>query len=761
MHGASTLFRRYACASLVALLAATSSARAQQSQAHIGYVFPAGGSRGSTTQVKVGGQGLANVRGAHICGTGVQAEFVEYVKPLSQRDFNLLRDKLKELLDRKAAATQPWTDDDDKTLDETRRKLANPPKKPPNPAIDELAILKVTIDAKAEPGPRELRLQTPAGLTNPLVFCVSTLPEFQEAETNEDPTIRKPDNPRRFRERPPQDDADNGAEPTVTLPVVINGQIMPGDVDRYHFKARKGQNLVIAASAQDLIPYLPDAVPGWFQATLALLDTKGKELAYCDDYRFNPDPVIFYQVPRDGEYVVEIRDSVYRGREDFVYRISMGGLPFITSIFPLGGKVGEPTTLELTGRNLPQTHVTYSPKSTAPGLVPISAAKGSGTSNRLPFMLDTLPECVEKEPNNEPATAQAVTLPIVINGRIDPPNDADTFQFEGHAGDEIVAEVYARRLESPLDSFLVLSDSTGKQLAFNDDHEDKGAGLTTHHADSFIRFKLPADGSYLVRLTNQESTGGPEYAYRLRISPPEPDFALRVVPSSINIRGPSAVAVTAFALRKDGFAGEIELTLKDAPPGMKLNGGRVAAGQEQVRFTLTGPSDPPDEPFNLTIEGRATIDGKQVVRSAVPADDMMQAFAYHHLVPARELTASASGPPIKHQLKVVSELPIKIPAGGTARVRITGGGRFSIDEMQFELSEPPEGITIVGASRKPEGTEIVLKSDATKAKIGTKGNLIVNVSTDKMPRGAKQPKANNRRIGLGTLPAISFEVVRK
>jgi hypothetical protein len=34
-----------------------------------------------------------------------------------------------------------------------------------------------------------------------------------------------------------------------------------------------------------------------------------------------------------------------------------------------------------------------------------------------------------------------------------------------------------------------------------------------------------------------QSKGGTEYAYRLRISPPKPDFELRIVPSSINARG--------------------------------------------------------------------------------------------------------------------------------------------------------------------------------------------------------------------------------
>ncbi len=77
----------------------------------------------------------------------------------------------------------------------------------------------------------------------------------------------------------------------------------------------------------------------------------------------------------------------------------------------------------------------------------------------MPFALDTLPECFEKEPNNDLAHAQKVTLPIIINGRIDRPDDWDVFQFAGHAGETVVAEVYARRLDSPLDSVLKLTDA--------------------------------------------------------------------------------------------------------------------------------------------------------------------------------------------------------------------------------------------------------------------------------------------------------------
>jgi hypothetical protein len=39
--------------------------------------------------------------------------------------------------------------------------------------------------------------------------------------------------------------------------------------------------------------------------------------------QFHPDPVLYYEVPADGHYDLEIKDAIYRGREDFVYRITL------------------------------------------------------------------------------------------------------------------------------------------------------------------------------------------------------------------------------------------------------------------------------------------------------------------------------------------------------------------------------------------------------------------------------------------------------
>jgi hypothetical protein len=694
---------------LAALALAAVAAQAQQNPPHLAYVYPAGGQRGTTVEVKVGGQYLTGVNRVYLSGGGAQAVALESTRPMTPMQATQLREKVQELL------KQPNDPAAQKQIAELRRQLATF-NRGVSPALAETQALRIGIEAGAAPGPRELRLVTPQGLSNPLVFYVGDLPEFIELQS-EVRILQAGVDAAEVR-------AAEEFEPAVTLPVTINGRIVPraarptpltpgrqftpGDSDRYRFQARKGQRLTIAASARELMPYLADAVPGWFQPALAVLDSDGKELAYADHYLFHPDPALHFEVPKDGEYVIEIRDTLYRGREDFVYRITASEAPFV--IAPRGA-------------------------------VPTSAA--------------ALPAALEKEPNDSPKTAQKMKLPVVVSGRVDKPGDWEVFAFEGRAGDQIVAEVYARRLGSPLDSELKLTDAAGRQLAFNDDHEDKGAGLITHQADSLISATLPAAGTYYLYLGDAQQQGGPDYDYRLRISAPRPDFDLRVTPSAINSPGGTSVPITVHALRQDGFSGEIALALEGAPRGLVLTGATIPAGQDEVRLTLAVPPMLAQlgEPVSLRLEGRATIQGRTVVHQPVPADDMMQAFDYRHLVPAQDLKlAVARRVVFRTPVRILGEQPVKIPAGGTARLRfqldLPPNNLFS--KVLYELSEPPEGIALSSA---PGEAEIVLQCDA-KVKPGTKGNLIVNIF------GERQVQGMARRIALGVLPAVTFEVIK-
>lgn len=730
------------------------AASAQPGAAHIGYIYPAGGKQGTTFQVVIGGQFLDGVHSVHISGKGATAEVVEYIKPITQGEFNRLRDQLGTLQEKRRLAmggkpaegtTRPavkptWADADDKLVAEIRKKLSTFVRNPSSQAIVETVKVDITLASDAEPTDRELRLVMPNAVSNPMMFCVSQLTEVSEADAKFSGTK---------------------TETPITLPGIVNGRIMPGDVDKFRFKASKGQKLVASAAARDLVPYIPDAVPGWFQATLALYDSKGREVAYTDDFRFSPDPVLFYEVPADGEYVLEIKDAIYRGREDFVYRLTIGELPYITGIYPLGGKIGTTTTVELAGWNLPVSKIDVECKRA--GTIPISVKVGAFTSNRLPFQVESLSEAAEREPNDLQTTAQAVTLPVILNGRINKGGDWDVYRFEGRAGSEVVAEVHARRLDSPVDSVLRLTDASGKQIAFNDDHEDRGAGLTTHHADSYLKATLKTSGTHYLWVGDAQHAGGSEYAYRLRISPPRPDFELRIATASLSMRAGATVPVTVYALRKDGFIGDIALSLRDMPAGFELSGGRIPANQDQVRLTVTAPSRASNQAHYLNIDGKALIAGRDVVHAAVASEDMMQAFAYRHLVPAQELELVMSERQFSNNrlagaLKNMPATPLRLRSGGTTTLHVPVAAGTFFGKLVFELDQAPDGITIRNATPSRDGTDLLIYCDP-KVKAGTKGNLILNLYPAGNAGANAKPNPNRRRAPVATLPAVPFDVV--
>lgn len=706
---------------------------AQVSPPDLGFVCPAGGRNGTTFEVKLGGQHLDGASDVIVSGDGVTAKIVNFQRPLNQREIGALRRELQTLEDKKDK-----TSDDRKKMQELRKKIA-PPAIRPTPAVAELVTLEVTIEAKARPGVRHLRVVATTGLSNPIAFYVSLLPEYVQHKP-----LVNPEDPQ--QPLPPV---------AVTLPVVLNSQLMPGTFDRYRFPARAGQKLVFIVRARALMPYLADAVPGWFQPALTLFNSTGREVAFADHFHHHPDAVLAYTVPKDEELVLEIKDALYRGREDFVYRIEAGELPFIRSIFPLGGSARTSTVVHLEGWNLPKETLALEPAEMKPGRRMIQVLHNGIASNELPIAVDTLPECTAVGTNTNESKAQRISPPTIVNGRITQPGSWHVFQFEGTAGQVIVAEVRARRLGSPLDSILKLTDSNNKVVAVNDDWEDKREGLLTHHADSVMQVRLPATGVYYLHLGDVQGKASSAHAYRLRLSHPRPNFDLQVTPCNINVRPGSTVALTVHAVRHDGFAGEINLSLANAPKGFVLSAAKIPAQQESVRLTLQVPSSGVEKPIDLVMQGVASVAGELRTRDVTPVDDMMQAFAYHHLVPTQKLMVVISGNArARFPAQLVEKGPVRIRPGGTAQVRIAMARAATANKFQLVLNEPPEGITVKNIAVSNDGIVLHLQADSDKTTPGLKGNLIVEVYPD------NAGKAGGARMGqpIGILPAIPFEV---
>jgi hypothetical protein len=116
----------------------------------------------------------------------------------------------------------------------------------------------------------------------------------------------------------------------------------------------------------------------------------------------------------------------------------------------------------------------------------------------------------EKEPNGGFKQTQPLAMGKTLLGTVKEPADVDVFRFECKAGQRFIAEVFAARCGSALDSILTLHTVDGRILATNDD----AAGSR----DSILRFQLPANGACLFSLVDAHDRGGPAFVYLLRVS---------------------------------------------------------------------------------------------------------------------------------------------------------------------------------------------------------------------------------------------------
>ena len=664
-----------------------------QLQPQISYIFPPGGQRGTTVEVKVRGRNLVGATQLHLSGKGVAGA----VTSAEQQ---------------KADPKQP-----------VRLDVARYP---------DVASIAVTVAADAEVGEHDLRIITPGGVSNRFRFFVGEVPEVNEVEPNS-----------------------SLAECQVlpALPVVVNGQSFQADRDFFRFQAKAGETLVFDLYGQKIVPYIADGVPGWYQPSLTLYDAQGREVAFNDDFRHHPDPVLFYKVQKDGEYLIEVKDVLFRGRDDFVYRLNIGKLPYITQIFPLGGQRNSKVQLKLSGVNLPSDSLTLDLPADSPPRRNVQLTANGLTSNALPFAVGDLPEQLEAEPNNTPEQANRIEFPAVVNGRVGSSGDVDYFVFAAKAKQMLVMEVFARRLDSPLDSNLAVLNAKGQQLQENDDTVDKSEGLVTHHADSYISYTFPAEGDYYLKLTDAQSKGGDEYAYRLTLAPPRPDYVLRLRPDNARAPQGGTAMFSVLAFRRDGFNGEIKLSTGGLPEGFIVPSEVIPEKQNEARMMI---STPPEAPLGLTspkIIGTAKIGEQDVVRQAVPSEDLMQAFYYMHNVPTHEMLLAIIE---KGPFTLTVDLPpreiLKVPRSGRVEVVVKAAFKEGVKpnvitlkperipkEWQIEAPPIPEGQTQATIKITVFGNQAVFA--------GQRGTLIITANM----------KVGNANV-YGFVPAIPYEV---
>lgn len=152
-------------------------------------------------------------------------------------------------------------------------------------------------------------------------------------------------------------------------------------------------------------------------------------------------------------------------------------------------------------------------------------------------------------------------------------------------------------------------------------HYRNDDGRFPHGKDSFLEFRAPADGEYLVRIRDTHGRTGEDFAYRLTLRPPREDFQLSADPRAPNIPQGERIPLRVTALREDGFDEPIQISVEDLPPGIHADGTVIPPGQMVATVMLHADSDASiGRAHPLRIRGTAVIGGKTVSKLANAGD---------------------------------------------------------------------------------------------------------------------------------------------
>lgn len=441
-----------------------------------------------------------------------------------------------------------------------------PPAGAKNPDGKLTAILKLAPNTS--PGRHDFRVLTPFGASEHAFFSVGAWPETGEIEPNNR-----------------RENAQALAEPTT----VEARSDAAEDVDWFKISGKPGDDLVFEASATSCFSSPMEPV-------LTLFDEAGNELASASGLT-HPDARITYAVRKPGDYFLRVHDLRYAGSADHRYRLSVGKLPVVTSVLPLGGTVGSSLGLSLFGVNLP----------TASVAARLPAEEGIWNAPLLSSLvaLDvsrTL-SAPEVEPNDAKETATKLSVPVTADGQLGARGDSDFFRFSANKGQTFELEILAARLGSKLDAVLTVFAADGRELASNDDGRGK---------DPFLVFTAPEAGEYLARVHDLNERGGLNFGYRLRIVPAAPDFSLAFSPDCLAIGPGDRIPVTVTATRKYGFADEIALEFDGLPPGVSLVGPtKIGAGQNEVTLLAVAAPDAKPATLPLRVSGQASVGARR------------------------------------------------------------------------------------------------------------------------------------------------------
>ncbi len=525
-------------------------------------------------------------------------------------------------------------------------------------------------------------MQTDDGISNPHLLVVGQLPQVADKEDNS---------------------TFDTAQVLPRVPVVVEGQAPGNDVDYFRFHGKAGQVIVVDAQCARIGSGIDPTIR---------LTTAAPRRAYVASADDSPgiltDARMSAALPEDGDYVVELSDSRYQGSGRPIYRLIVGPVPMAEETYPLGGRQGETVGLELRGGTIPGVGVAAATLRSMSGTERFwprisNAMLGSKAAGAPSLDVESLGALVcspypeLREPADPGALPSQAAVPVVLNGRIDPPGDEDRFAIATTPGQRLRMRVQASELGSALDGVVRVLGNGGSVIANADDTTINIPVRPGQQAQSIVfpdpslEFTVPSNTTEVtVAIRDLAGRGGVGFPYRIVIERLVPEFELQVNEPQVSVpRGGSATAL--LTVVRKGYSGPITLAVVEPPPGLKVREGTIAAGQTTGALSLFAADDAsfPAAPIKLVGRGQGSegplerIALKQVV-FAQQANLPTFAITQHGLVAAPALASLVAldtpAAPIEVPHGFAAKIPIKV-------VRKKGG------------EGAPRAITITVAAR--------------------------------------------------------------
>lgn len=409
-----------------------------------------------------------------------------------------------------------------------------------------------------------------------------------------------------------------------SLPAVVEGRLEKrDDVDAFQVTLKKGRTLIVRVEAFLLGSPL--------DAVLRVRDERGSIVVWNHDDGFTLDPFVAMTAPADGRYRVEVfgfphpgeSEVRFAGNSKCVYRLHLNDGPYVAGIDPAGLSRSNASTARIRGWNLGSNaaSVTLPAFTSAPPdlrwvVVELPGLEGPA---RLPLgdgpELQESPEAIplpaggtnsaSPPAGDLPGPAQPLLLPVpgAVTGSLEKPRERDRYQFIATKGVSYRVEVQASALGSPLDAWVRIQDSTGKEMAMN---EDASMG------DPSLTWKAPSDGTNTVVVGSSLAKAGPEYRYRLEVRPLSPSVRAVAGSASVLVEAGKTNELKISLQRIGGLEGPIRVEAGSLPEGVSAEPVEAAAGASEATLRFVAATNAPASQRGLQLFARPGTNGLPV-----------------------------------------------------------------------------------------------------------------------------------------------------